>query len=177
VKGSKGLLFLGYRFCVPDVFVGGGREGEENHYYGVNEDGLRYAKILDEEAGEGEAERLAAEGDEAKDAVDAALKFVGNYCAAVAELDDVVDRSGNVCRRREDTQDDGVGGNDIEGHDKGKDPGSANDGLAEAETLLNRGCDEGTEDGADTADGKDDANGEGGGAHTLGEDDDDEDVT
>ena len=161
---------------MPDVFVDGGREGEENHYYGVNEDGLCYAEVLDEEAGKSEAEGLAAEGDEAKDAVDAALKFVGNYCAAVTELDDVVDRSGNVCRRGENTQDDGVGGDDVEGHDKGKDPGSAYNGLAESEALLNGGGDEGTEDGADTADGKNETNGEGGGAHALGEDDDDEDV-
>ena len=55
------------------MFIGGGCEGEEDHDYGVDEDGLDDAEVLDEEAGEGEAKGLAAESDEAKDAVDAAL--------------------------------------------------------------------------------------------------------
>ena len=119
------------------MFVDGGGEGEEDHDYRVDDDGGDDADVLDEQACKCEAEGLATEGDEAENAVDAALEFVGDQCAAVAELDDVVDRAGDEEGRGEYAQHNGIGGDDIEWHDKGRGPGGADDGLAKAEAFLN----------------------------------------
>src|SRR5260370_34454949 len=71
------------------MLIRDGRYGENSHTGGTQQNRLNYADILNEETCERQARRLAAECDQAEDAVDTALQSIGDEREPVTELYDV----------------------------------------------------------------------------------------
>jgi hypothetical protein len=90
------------------------KQCQHDHTGGEQQDGHVYTDILEQETSQREANGLAAEGDQAKDAVDAPLLFVGNDRTAITELHDVVDRPRNERERRDNADHEDIGRDNIE---------------------------------------------------------------
>ncbi len=162
------------RLSMSYVFIQRNGDGECELWHEQDQHGWYRADRLQQYSRQGQPDRLSAEGDQAEDAINAALEMVRYQRESVAELRNHVDWDDGVAQAIGDSQQERIVREGKEQPGQRPEPRRTDHQACEAEALLNGAGEQRADNAARTSTGKDDANRERAGVLALGQNDDDE---